>query len=121
MIAAKHVMRYLKGMIEFGIYYDRDHDYRLYGYTDSDWVGSVADKKSSSSGCYCLGSTMISWFSKKQSSVSLSASEAEYIAACSACCEAMWLQKLMSGLFDMELVTIVILCDNQICIKMTKN
>ena len=35
-VAAKHVMRYLKGMIEFGLYYDEDNDYRLYDYTDAD-------------------------------------------------------------------------------------
>ena len=38
-----------------------------------------------------------------------------------ASCEAIWLQKLMSGLFNLELYTTVILCDNQSCIKMTKN
>ena len=64
---------------------------------------------------------MISWFNRKQSNVALSTVEAEYIAACSASCEAIWLQKLMSGLFDLELDTMVILCDNQSCIKMTKN
>ena len=64
---------------------------------------------------------MISWFSKKQSNVALSTAEAEYIAACSACCEAIWIQKLMSGLFDMELDTIVILCDNQSCVNMKEN
>ena len=44
LIVAKHVMRYSKGRIEFGLYYDRDHDYRLYGYTDSDWERSAADR-----------------------------------------------------------------------------
>ena len=68
-----------------------------------------------------MGSAMISWFSRKQSSVALSTAEAEYIEACSASCEAIWLRKLMSGLFDLELDTTVILCDNQSCIKMTKN
>ena len=63
LIAAKHVMRYLKVMIDFGLYYDGDHDYRLYGYIDADWPGSTSDKKSTSGGCYCLGSAMISWFS----------------------------------------------------------
>ena len=72
LIDEKHVMRYLKGTIDLGIYYGRDHDYILYGYTDLDWVGSVADRKSTSGGCYYLISTMISWFSKKQSSVDLS-------------------------------------------------
>ena len=79
LIAAKHVMRYLKGTIDFGLYYDGSHEYRLYGYTDVDWDGSVSDKKSISGGCYSLGSTMISWFSRKQSSVSLSTAEVEYI------------------------------------------
>ena len=46
---------------------------------------------------------------------------AEYIAACFASCEAIWLRKLMLGLFDLELDTTVILCDNRSCIKMTEN
>ena len=46
LISAKHVMRHLKGTIDLGLYYGRDHDYNLYGYTDSDWARSVADKKS---------------------------------------------------------------------------
>ena len=50
MIVAKHVMRYLKGMIDFGLYYDRDNYYILYGYTDSYWVGSVAYRNSTSRG-----------------------------------------------------------------------
>ena len=64
---------------------------------------------------------MISWFSEKQSNVSLSTTEVEYIAACSASCETIWLWKLMSSLFDTELDTTVILCDNQSFIEMTKN
>ena len=65
LIVSNDLMRCLKGMIDFGIYFDGDHDYILYGYMDSDWVGSSADKKSISGGCYCLGSAMISWFSRK--------------------------------------------------------
>ena len=84
-------------------------------------VGSAIEIKSTSGGCYCLGSAMISWFSKKWSSVSLSTAESKYIAACSASCEAIWLRKLMSGLFDLEMDTTEILCDNQSCIKMSEN
>ena len=79
LIATKHVMRYLKGTIYFGLYYDGSHEYRLYGYTDADWAGSILDRKSTSGRCFCSGSTMSSWFSKKQSSVSLSTAEVEYI------------------------------------------
>ena len=78
LVAAKHVMRYLKGTIDFGLYYDNSHEYRLYGYTDADWAESISNKKSTSGGCYTLGSAMISWFSRKQSSVALSTVEAEY-------------------------------------------
>jgi hypothetical protein len=46
LIAAKHVMRYLKGTIEYGIKYDADCEFRLQGYSDSDWAGSVTDRKS---------------------------------------------------------------------------
>ena len=94
MIAVKHVMRYLKGTIDMGLYYGRDHDYKLYGYMDSDWAGSAADRKSTSGGCYCLGSAMISWFSKKQFSLALSLVEAEYIASCSAIFEAICRSKV---------------------------
>ena len=91
LIATKHVMRYLKGTIDLGLYYGRDHDYKLYGYMDSDWAGSAADKNNTSGGCHCLGSAMMSWFSKKHSNIALSTAEAEYIATCSASYESIWL------------------------------
>ena len=121
LVAARHVMRYLKGTIDYGLSYDGDHDFTLSGYTDSDWEGSVANRKRTSGCCFSLGSAMISWQSRKQSSVSLSTMEAEYIAACSASCEAIWLRKLLIDLFDLEMRATMILCDNQSCIKMTKN
>jgi hypothetical protein len=64
---------------------------------------------------------MILWQSRKQSSIALNTAEAEYIAACSANCEAIWLRKLLTGLFDLEMRPTVILCDNQSYIKMTEN
>ena len=109
-------MRYLKGTIDFGLYYDNIHEYRLYGYTDADWAECISDRKSTSGGCYGLGSAMISWFSRKQSNVALSTAEAKYIASCSASCEAIWLQKLISGLLDLKMDTTLILCDNKVVI-----
>jgi hypothetical protein len=121
LMAAKHVMRYLKGTLDYGLCYTRDHDFRLCGYTDSDWAGSVSDRKSTSGCCFSLGLAMTSWQSRKQSSIALGTVEAEYIGACSASCEAIWLRKLLVGLFDLEMEATVILCDNQSCIKMSKN
>ena len=64
---------------------------------------------------------MSSWFSRKQSSIALSTIEAEYIATCSACSEAVWLRKMLTVLFDAEIDVTDIHCDNQSCIKMTEN
>jgi hypothetical protein len=50
--------------------------------------------------CFSLGSAMISWGNRKHKSVVLNTIEAEYIAACEACIEAIWLRKLISDLFD---------------------
>ena len=44
-IAVKHVMRYLKGTIDFGLYYDGSHEYILYDYTDAYWARSISDRK----------------------------------------------------------------------------
>ena len=64
---------------------------------------------------------MTSWQSRKQSNIALNTTEAEYIATCSSSCEAIWIHKLLTGLFDLEMEATVILCDNQSCIKMTEN
>jgi hypothetical protein len=72
LVVAKHVMRYLKGTLDFGLCYNGDQDFKLIGYTDSDWAGSVSDRKSTSGCCFSLGSTMTSWQSRKQSSIALS-------------------------------------------------
>jgi hypothetical protein len=64
---------------------------------------------------------MTSWQSRKQSSIALSTTKAEYIAACSASFEAIWLWKLLRGLFDLEMEATMILCDNRNCIKMMEN
>jgi hypothetical protein len=114
-------MRYLKGTIDYGLSYDGDHNSTLSGYIDSDWAGSIADRKRTSGCCFSLGSTMILWQSRKQSNISLSTAEAEYIAACSASCEAIWLRKLLTDQFDLEMEATTILCDNKSCIKMTEN
>jgi hypothetical protein len=79
-MAAKHMLRYLDGTIGYGLRYVSDGDVKLQGYTNSDWAGSVVDGKSTSGCCFNLGSSMISWLSRKQTSVALSTAEAEYIA-----------------------------------------
>ena len=116
-VAAKHVLRYLRGTVGYGLRYTADSDMQLVGYTDSDWAGSVEDRKSTSGCCFSLGSVVISWFSRKQTSVALSSAEAEYIVAL----EAVWLRKLLVGLFGHMLEPTIIRCDNQSCVQMSMN
>jgi hypothetical protein len=88
MVGAKHVLRYIAGTIDYGLDYVRGDGVNLVGYTDLDWVGCAADRKSTSGCCFGLGSGFVSWFSRKQKSVALSSAEAEYMAASQASCEA---------------------------------
>ena len=83
LVVSNQAMRYLKGMVVYGLKYIRDHDFRLYGYTYSYFVGSVSYIKRTPGGCFILGSSMISWISRKQSIVSPNTAEVKYITACS--------------------------------------
>jgi hypothetical protein len=120
-IAAKHVLRYLRSTVGYGLRYASDVDMRLQGYADADWEGSAVDRKSTFGCCFTLGSAMVSWCSRKQTSVALSTTEAEYIALCVAVREAVWLHKLLANLFGHEMDSTVIHCDNQSCVKLSKN
>ena len=72
-----HAVRYLKGMIDYGLKYEADQKINLEGYVDSDWIGSAIDRKRTL-GCYfSMGLGVISWFSKNKSYVKLSKTEEE--------------------------------------------
>jgi hypothetical protein len=70
-IAAKHILRYLHVMLNYGLRNASNNDVQLHGFTDLDWVGSADNKKSTSCICFSLGYAMISWASRKQKSVAL--------------------------------------------------
>jgi hypothetical protein len=86
--AGKHVLRYLKGTSKYGLWYRQMDEVKLHGFTDADWVGSPTDRKNTSGGIFSIGSTTVSWYSRKQRSVALSSAEAEYMAANQSACEA---------------------------------
>jgi hypothetical protein len=91
-LATKRVLRYLKGTANFGIKYTNEFDVKLTGYSDSDWAGNPDDRKSTTGYTFNIGSGIVSWSNKKQPIVSLSSTEVEYKALCSATCEAVWLR-----------------------------
>jgi hypothetical protein len=120
-VAVKHVLRYLCGMVDYGLEYHRGDGVCLVGYIDSDWAGCVSDRKSTLGCFFGLGSAVVSWFSQKQKLVALSSVEVEYMEASQASCEALWLRKMLVGLFGLQLRPTVIYCDNQSCIKLSEN
>ena len=115
------MMRYLKGILDYGLIYASNGEIRLHGFTYSDWEGSAKDRKRTSGCFFSLGSGMISWFSRKHTSIALSIVEAKYIVACSTCSEEIWIRKMLVGLFDEEIYVTDILFDSQTCIKMIEN
>ncbi|XP_057860378.2 secreted RxLR effector protein 161-like [Cryptomeria japonica] len=111
LMAVKHIMRYLQGTLNYGLKYE-NIDLNLHGFTDSDWDGSVTNRKNTSGYCFSLGSAMISWISRKQSLVAQSSIEAKYITSSIAAREAIWLRKLLVGLFGEPMKPSIIHCDN---------
>eukprot|EP00253_Pinus_taeda_P012931 PITA_12931 len=85
---AKHVLRYLRGTSQYGLWYRQTEGVKLQGFTDADWARSPSDWKITSGGIFNLVSAPVSWYSRKQRSVSLSSAEAEYMVASQATCEA---------------------------------
>jgi len=63
--AEKHVLRYLRGTSQYGLWYKWIEGVKLQGFTDADWEGSPSDRNNTSGGIYNLGSTAVSWYSKK--------------------------------------------------------
>ena len=92
---AKAVLRYLKGTLDYGIKYTDASNVELTGYSDFDWAGNLDDRRSTTGYAFSIGSGVVSWSSKKQPTVSLSSTEAEYKALCAATCEVVWLRRLL--------------------------
>ena len=93
----------------------------MIGYIYSDWGGSEQDGRSTTRGCFSLGSSMISWMSRKQDTIALSSVEAKYNATCEVSREVVWLRKLLSDLFEGPMDPTVIHCDNTSCIRLSED
>ena len=115
---AKRVHRYLKGTIDFGIEYTNDFDVELIGFSDSDWAGDPNDRNSTIGYAFSIGSGIVTWSSKKQPTVSLSSTEAEYKSLCTTICEAIWLRRILEDVGEKQKVPTIIQCDNQSSIKL---
>eukprot|EP00253_Pinus_taeda_P025725 PITA_25725 len=119
--AVKRIFKYLQGTQNFGLWYSKDTDLTLDGYTNAGWVGSVDDKNSTSGGAFFMGSRLASWFSKKQSSIALSITEVEYVAVVSCCTQLLWMMQTFQDIQITCTPPISILCDNTSVISISNN
>ena len=121
-VALKRVMRYLKATMHMKLVYKRNINGKITGYCDSDWANDIEDRRSCTGYIFLFQGAAISWNSKKQQTVALSTSEAEYMALSSAIQEALWLKQLADE-FQPEFkgTPITIYCDSQSAISLSEN
>ncbi|GJS08944.1 retrovirus-related pol polyprotein from transposon TNT 1-94 [Tanacetum coccineum] len=89
-------------------------------YADSDHAEDYVDRKSTSGICTFVGCGLTSWFSKKQTALAISITEAEYISARKACQQALWMKQALID-YDVRLDDVSIMCDNKGAIDLIKN
>lgn len=118
---AKRILRYVRGTMNYGIWYYPVTNFSLIGFTDSDWAGSLQDRKSTTGYIFNIGCGAICWSSKKQETVALSSAEAEYVAAASTTCQAVWMRRILEDLHQSQSSATELFCDNKASILMAKN
>jgi hypothetical protein len=94
----KRIFIYIKGTKEFGLRYPKGKDLSLIAYTDVDWAGCIDDRQNTSGAVFYLVECLVSWLSKKKSSVSLSTSKADYIAAGGCCTQVLWMKQTLTDI-----------------------
>ncbi|KAK2428594.1 putative mitochondrial protein [Trifolium repens] len=83
--AVKRIFRYFKASCNIGLLYQKSNDYKLIGFCDADYAGDRIERKSTSGNCQFIGENLISWASKRETTIAMSTAEAEYISAAKCC------------------------------------
>ncbi|KAG6498781.1 hypothetical protein ZIOFF_038503 [Zingiber officinale] len=118
----KQILRYLKGTIHFGLAYIKGSpEISIFGYSGSDLAGDLDGRKSTSGMTFYFNESLVSWNSQKQKTVALSSCEAEFMAATTAACHALWLRSLTSELTGEKPKPVTLFVDNKSAIALMKN
>ena len=102
------------------LFYLAGDTFDLVGFADADFAGYQVDRKSTSGMAHFLGSSLISWGTKKQNSVAFSTAEAEYVAAAACCSQLLWIRQHLED-FGIHIKAIPLMCDNTSVVSMGKN
>ncbi|KAK1663119.1 hypothetical protein QYE76_051278 [Lolium multiflorum] len=117
----KRVLRYVRGTMDFGLHLLASSSTSLTAYSDADWAGCPDSRRSTSGYCIYYGDSLISWSSKRQTTVSRSSAEAEYRAVAHAVAECCWLRQLLQELHRPLATATLVYCDNVSAIYMSSN
>jgi hypothetical protein len=120
-MVVKRIFKYLKETKDYGLWYPKGNELSLVSYTDAYWVGSIDDIKSTSGETFYLGECLVSWLRKKNSSISLSTTEAKYIVATVCCTQVLWMKQNLQDIQVDYDDPILIFCDNTSSISISKN
>ncbi|GKC01468.1 copia protein [Tanacetum coccineum] len=118
-IFTKHDSEIIKDEKVIGLWYPKGSGIETIVYTDSDHAGDYVDRKSTSGVCTFMGCCLTSWFLKKQTALSISTTEAEYVSAGKACQQALWMKQALID-YGVRLDDIPIMCDNKAAIDLSK-
>ncbi|KAD2804715.1 hypothetical protein E3N88_38092 [Mikania micrantha] len=119
--ALKQILRYVKGSTNLGLWYERKGNKTLYGYSDSSYSIDKDDGRSTSGLVFYYDGAPVAWNSQKQGTVALSSCEAEFMAATSAACQAIWLQRLLAEILGEKEEKVTIKVDNQSALALMRN
>nr|GFA73606.1 zinc finger, CCHC-type [Tanacetum cinerariifolium] len=121
MKAIKKVLRYVKGIKDYGITYKHNGGNKIHGYSDSSYGVNTQEGKRTTGIIFYYGESQISWSTEKQATVALSSYESEFITATAAATQALWLKRLLSRITHSDEEKITILVDNKSAIALMKN
>ena len=110
----KRLLRYVKEIVDQGSVFPKTSESRLQltVFSDADMARDINERWSTSGVLVFLGSAPISWLSLKQKVLALSTCEAEYVAAATTACQAVWLRRLLGELTDVEAHPPALMVDN---------
>lgn len=117
---AKRILKYLKTTKHFCLTYTASGNNKLQAYVDADWSSNILDRRSYTGFFFTLSGGCVSWETRKQVTVALSSTEAEYMGISECCKEAIYLRNLQYEITS-ELYCITIINDNQSAQKLANN
>jgi hypothetical protein len=118
--AVNRIMWYLQSTMDYKLCLGGT-DLSLKGYCDADWARDANECRSTTGYVFYVGIGVISWNCRRQPTIALSTTEAEYMASSQSTKEAIWLRKLLADVGFVQQDATAIICDNQGCIALPKN